>query len=71
MSASPGLPADCRTRLECRTCKGGAFQVCWNWTGSSIPLPSAHGFAATDYRAIWGIRVLSDQKNRPAQSSVG
>ena len=30
MSAS--LPDDCRTKLECRTCKGDRFRVCWNWT---------------------------------------
>ena len=32
MSASPGLPDNCRTKLECRTCKGDSFRVCWNWT---------------------------------------
>jgi hypothetical protein len=26
------LPANCRTKLECRTCKGEHFRVCWNWT---------------------------------------
>ena len=29
---SPGLPDNCRTVLECRTCKGGHFRVYWNWT---------------------------------------
>lgn len=32
MSATPGLPGNCRTKLECRACKGGSFRVCWNWT---------------------------------------
>ena len=26
------LPENCRTKLECRTCKSDHFWVCWNWT---------------------------------------
>ena len=29
---SGSLPDNCRTKLECRTCKGDLFRVCWNWT---------------------------------------
>ena len=37
MIPTPGLPADCRTKLECRDCKGEAFRVCWNWTPGGDP----------------------------------
>ena len=41
MSTPPGLPDNCRTKLECRTCKGDHFRVCWNWTPLSGGEPVA------------------------------
>ncbi len=41
MTASPGLPDNCRTKLECRTCQGDLFRSCWNWTPVSGGTPAA------------------------------
>ena len=52
--AISALPANCRTKLECRTCKGDYFRVCWNWTPvSGSPVAPRWEIDCTGCGEIW------------------